>query len=80
MKKIRRDSAFLRSQRIKKITTEMAKKITTGLRLRGLLIWIQIEIGLSENKAREYVDLICEAKGWKLNNGGISIDEALIPS
>lgn len=73
---VRRDATFIRLQRIKRITKLIAKNIEAGINHKNLIIQIQYTIGLTRERAEEYVDLIVEAhKDWIMTNDprGITI-------
>lgn len=71
----RRDGSYIRSQRL----MEVAKKIAYDISFNpdktchkdDLVNWIMFEMGLTEKRAREYVEIVIKAKGWLVNNGGI---------
>lgn len=70
---VRRDSAWLRQQRIQQITKRIALGIAKGVSLSGLTLWIQVNMGLTKPKAQEYIDLICESQEWEIEKGEIKV-------
>ena len=71
----RRDGSFVRSQRLLGIAKQIAYKISFSedkvCEVAELLNWIMFEQGLTEKRAKEYMDIVVKAKGWVLDNGEI---------
>lgn len=61
-----KDAGFTKTQRMKRISKEIAKHLSKNHKVdyETLLNWIEYEIGLSRNKAEEYVKTICKMKNW----------------
>lgn len=66
---MRKDGSWVKSQRLAEISRTIASTMPKGCDYEKLLIKIQFEMGLTVNRAEEYVDLVCLAKGWINNNG-----------
>jgi len=47
------------------------ENINLGVDYEKLLDWIEYEIGLTREKATEYVNLIIKINGWALDDGKI---------
>lgn len=61
---MRKDGSWVKSQRLQEISRMIAPTMPDGCNYKKLLVKIQFEIGLTESRAEEYVDLVCLAKGW----------------
>lgn len=73
---VRKDATFIRLQRINRISKLIAQNIEAGINHKNLITQIQYTIGLTRERAEEYVDLIVEAhKDWIMINDptGITI-------
>lgn len=65
---VRKDGAWIKQQRIKKICTHTAKEIENGPRtLSSILSWVEINIGLNRHKAFEYTLLCAKTYGWVID-------------
>jgi len=75
----RRDGSFVRSERLLRIARQIVSTIHKSdvkqCEYAGLLTWIMFDMGLTEKTAREYVDVVVRAKGWRLNDGVITLGE-----
>ena len=62
---VRQDSAFLKAQRLSKISKKIAAGLmaaeTRRIPIERLLDWIELNTGLTRTRAQEYVDLIIRA-------------------
>lgn len=73
---VRRDGSFIRSQRL----IQIGKRIAVGLSefktvdVEQLILWIQMNLGLTEKRASEYVAVVVKAKGWVLKDGEITAE------
>ena len=74
---VRRDSSYLRSQRLQQISKKIAAGLAEGnISLDRFVNWIQINIGLTEVRAQEYIDICVKAHtGWMVQNGFIKQDK-----
>ena len=61
---VRRDAGFLKKERLKDITVFMAQAIKGGINLPSLLDWIEMEVGLTRQTAKSYVELIMRRQNW----------------
>lgn len=70
---VRRDGSFVRSQRLLEIARMIALDFSENKKseIEQLKLRIQMEIGLTEKTASEYVNTVCRAKGWHLKDGYI---------
>lgn len=74
---VKRDSSYLRSERLKRISQKIAQGLAAKdspgqVPCRGLGLWIQYEIGLTESRAEEYIALVVAVhEGWTLKDGYI---------
>ena len=74
----RRDGTFIRKERLMAIAKEIAYDLNQDKRCvyEDVILWCQYNIGLTEKKAREYVDVVVKAHtDWHLNNGLITCGE-----
>ena len=55
---VRKDAGFLKAQRMGDISKMIAQNIEKGIFPENLLDMIEYNIGLSRDKAQEYIDLI----------------------
>lgn len=68
---VRKDGTWVKIQRLTQITQFVAKAMGEGkVEMEKTLVWIQYELGLTEQRAREYLGLIMIKQGW-INNDGI---------
>jgi len=67
----RRDGAWIKAQRLKMIAKEVAKTFPEGADLEHVLLWIEVNIGLSRKKAQEYLAKVVAVKGWRIEDGRI---------
>ena len=71
----RRDGSYVRSERLVQIARQIAYRITNSktkqCSIEELNLWIQFDLGLTEKRATEYVDLVVRAKGWLKKDGFI---------
>lgn len=71
---MRKDGAYIKSQRIKRLTKYIlgeSGKERKPVLLRTVTIYAEMEIGLSEYRALSYVQRICEAYEWAINGAFI---------
>lgn len=70
---VKHDAAFLRNTRLtgirKKIATEISVSTSKKVNLEKLVTWVQINYGLTEKRANEYIQLIARAVGWSIDEG-----------
>lgn len=71
---VRKDSGYLKTMRLGEIKREMAKTIAKGIDPDRLLDWIEVNLGLRRETAKEYVDLIVRTQGWAVFEGKIVAD------
>ena len=73
----RRDGGFVRSERLLRIAKQIAIGINQAktVSVEQINLWIQLNIGLTEKRAGEYIDTVVRAKGWVLRDGYISATE-----
>lgn len=74
-----KDGAYIRRERLKRISREIARQFGKGAKkisFSGSIVWIQTEIGLSYNKAVEYLELVLSSHNWENNEGSIIISES----
>ena len=69
---VRRDSSMLKAERLARIRTQMMMNLKDVVKIDKLLDWIELNIGLSRRKAKEYVELIIRSEGWVQSDGKIA--------
>ena len=67
----RRDGSYWRKMRIKRVREEIAKHMPGGVSVEKMLIWIQVEMGLTRRKAEEYLRLAVESGDFTIKDGKI---------
>jgi len=72
VKTLRRDGAYVKQQRLKQITKEIAKHFPSPVSYSRMLDWIEINVGLSRSTAQRYLDLVIRAAGWAVNGDEIT--------
>lgn len=77
--KMKRDAAHLKQERMRKIASYVAPMLAEGqkVRITKLLAWIEINIGLTKDKAGEYVNTLASAYDWNVNNGFVTLEKPL---
>jgi len=68
---VKKDAAWLRRQRLDQISKIIAKTFPNPVDLENLVLLCEYELGLSENTAMKYIDLVCRVKGWTVRDGKI---------
>jgi len=69
---MRRDASYIKVERLALITKKIAKQFPEPVDFHKLVLWIEMEIGLSGEKACEYVEKVCEVHDWEIEDGKIS--------
>jgi len=67
----RRDGSYWRKMRIRQIREEIAKHMPNGVPVEKMLLWIQVEMGLTRKKAEEYLKLAVESGDFAIRDGKI---------
>jgi len=67
----RRDGSYWRKMRIRQIREEIARHMPNGVPVEKMLIWIQVEMGLTRKKAEEYLRLAVESGDFTIREGKI---------
>jgi len=67
----RRDGTYWRRMRIRQIREEIAKHMPEGISIERMLLWIQVEMGLTRRKAEEYLRLAVESGDFTIKDGKI---------
>lgn len=68
---MRRDGSFVKSERLKIISKQIKQELPNPVDLKKLRLWIEINIGLTPEKAESYISVVVEANGWVVNDGKI---------
>jgi len=70
---VRRDGAFVKTERIKTITRQIARSFPGEIDIEKMIIWIEVNIGLSPGRAREYIEKACIVQDWNILEGQIVV-------
>ena len=74
MNPIRKDGAFIKKQRLNKISKYVVKAAAKGpLSMKKVLAWIQVNVGLTPPKAREYLEVLIDAYEWIVEKNGLTV-------
>lgn len=68
---VRRDAAFLKAERIGVIQKIIMQNIDKGVNVEMLLREVEYSIGLNQETALRYVDVIIGRQGWLIVDGKI---------
>lgn len=71
---VRKDASTVKMSRVSEIRLEMLKSIKNGISIEKLLDWVELNIGLSREKAQEYSNLIIRSEGWVEVDGFVAYD------
>ena len=66
---MKQDASFVKTRRLEQIAKQIAKGFSSApeIHLKKLMLWIEMNIGLTKIRALEYIETVCEAKGWELD-------------
>jgi hypothetical protein len=68
---VRRDGSYVKVERLKQIGKEIARYFPEPVDYHKMVLWVEMNIGLSPVKAVEYIDKVIEAHGWIVEDGKI---------
>ena len=70
-----KDGSFTKTQRMNKIAAHIAPILAKGEKVNNakLVAWIEVNIGLTRQKAGEYIDTLISAYDWEFKDGNISL-------
>jgi len=68
---MRKDGSFFRKERMTRIKNEIAKHMPNGVSYEKILKWAMYEMGLTRQKAEEYLQLVIEMEEWDVKDGKI---------
>lgn len=63
----RKDGAFIKKERLKQLARFVVQNMPANK--DRVLAYAEIEIGLSQARALEYLDLLCSFYGWTYKDG-----------
>lgn len=76
---MRKDGSFVKTERLRNISTQIAKAFNQSdekkVDLAVLISWIEMNIGLTKARALEYIDTCCSVHGWSIIDGKLSLCE-----
>ena len=69
---VKKDSAWLKTERLKIIARSLATMITQNKKVdyEHFITLIEYEHGLTRKKAKYYIDLICKTHDWEIEYEG----------
>lgn len=70
---VRRDGSYVRSKRLLEIAKHIALDFNFNQKsnVEDRLCVIMLNMGLTEKRAMEYIELVCRARGWIIKDGFI---------
>jgi len=68
---MRHDGSFVKVERLSQIKKEIAKQFPNPVVLADISLWVELNIGLSEEKTKEYIEKVVAGAGWTINDGKI---------
>lgn len=68
---VRHNGSFVRLERMTQIAKQIASQFPAPVDYHKLVLWIELNIGLTADKASEYIEKICEGHGWVVEDGKI---------
>ena len=61
---VRKDGAFIKKTRLTEISQSLARTFPDGVNYEKFVKRVQFDLGLREDTARKYINLVLEAQGW----------------
>jgi hypothetical protein len=74
VKNMRRDGSFIKIQRLKEIQKQIVSGFPNEVDYHRIILWTEMNVGLTTEKAEEYVNKLIEANGWFLIDGKIKAE------
>ena len=71
---MRKDGSFVKTERMKEIAKLISQAFPEGADYKKLVLGIEVHMGLTNAKAREYIDKVVESQGWINENGLIKAE------
>lgn len=71
---VRKDGAFIKKQRLMEISKSIARTFPDGIDYEKFVKRVQFDLGLREQTARDYINLVLEAQGWTAREGVIKAE------
>lgn len=71
---MRKDGAYIKLERIKQIQKQIVNSFPAEVDFSKIVLWAEMNIGLTNETAQEYVTKIVEVNGWVLENGKIKAE------
>lgn len=71
---MRKDGAYIKLERIKQIQKQIVSSFPGEVDFNKIVLWAEMNIGLTNETAQEYVTKIVEVNGWVLENGKIKAE------
>lgn len=72
---LRKDGGWVKQERMNRITIKITKDLKAGGRIKvdKLVAWIELNIGLTKDKARAYVETIALGYDYIITDGYLTI-------
>jgi hypothetical protein len=68
---MRKDGSYVKVERLSLIRKEIAKQFPNPVEVSKVELWVECNIGLTPEKARDYIDKAVAAAGWVITDGKI---------
>ena len=68
---MRKDASFVKIERMKEIAKKIVKTFPAGAIYDKVILTLEVDMGLSNSRAHEYLDKVIEKQGWIVQNGVI---------
>lgn len=75
---MRKDGSFVKVERLSQIRKEIASQFPEPVLFEKLKLWVECNIGLSEEKAGEYIEKAVASAGWFIIDGKILAELASV--
>jgi len=71
---MRKDGSFIKVERLAQIRKQVSSQFPKPVPFDKLQLWVECNIGLGEQKAREYIEKAVASAGWIIVEGEILVD------
>lgn len=68
---MRKDGSYVKVERLSQIKKEIAKRFPNPISFNDMILWVEVGIGLTPEKAKDYIEKIVAASGWVIFDGNI---------
>ena len=67
----RKDGSYVKVARYHQIERKIASQFPNPVSVDLLILWVKLNVGLGEAKAREYIEDVVKGKDWVIVDGSI---------